>query len=53
MCYTKMIEKLCWEFQASVATYQAKNKKVLVSGNPTDPYILGPTQAFLKAFWDI
>ena len=31
----------------------AKKRKCLVSGYPTDPNILGPTQTFLKTFWDI
>ena len=30
---------------------QAKKRKCLVSGYPTDPNILGPTQTFLKPFW--
>ena len=29
---------------------RAKKRKCLVSGYPTDPYILGPTQTFLKTF---
>ena len=29
---------------------QAKKRKCLVSGYPTDPNILGPTQTFLKSF---
>ena len=29
---------------------EAKKRKCLVSGNPTDPNILGPTQTFLKTF---
>ena len=29
---------------------EAKKRKSLVSGYPTDPYILGPTQTFLKTF---
>ena len=32
---------------------KAKKRKCLVSGYPTDPNILGPTQTFFKAFWDI
>ena len=32
---------------------KAKKRKCLVSGYPTDPNILGPTQTFLKTFWDI
>ena len=29
---------------------KAKKRKCLVSGYPTDPNILGPTQTFLKTF---
>ena len=29
---------------------EAKKRKCLVSGYPTDPNILGPTQTFLKTF---
>ena len=32
---------------------KAKKRKCLVSSYPTDPNILGPTQTFLKTFWDI
>ena len=33
-----------------VGQCQAKKRKCLVSGYPTDPNILGPTQTFLKTF---
>ena len=34
----------------SELSYKAKKRKCLVSGYPTDPNILGPTQTFLKTF---
>ena len=33
-----------------IKCYKAKKRKCLVSGYPTDPNILGPTQTFLKTF---